>query len=225
MSGVQPVAAAATNWATEGTSELGVDLQGPLTIDSLTRINGRLNNGFYGYAKAGDWSLGVLWATALTFPNGVYGEIGFRNGISATAFALAAKETSGKVYSMDIDVCETGVSNIKEFGLDGYHTFIQCDSRYTDFPEPLDVLYIDGAHTYEGVKADYERHAGNVREGGVIFFHDPMTWPTGVGQFLIERNIFFLPIGCGLGIQWKPFERAQSIRPEHQSETVKVDAG
>ena len=36
----------------------------------------------------------------------------------------------------------------------------------------VDVLFIDGDHSYEGVKRDYEMYSPLVREGGVIGFHD-----------------------------------------------------
>ena len=36
----------------------------------------------------------------------------------------------------------------------------------------LDLLFIDGDHTYEGVKADFELYSGFVKPGGVIAFHD-----------------------------------------------------
>jgi cephalosporin hydroxylase len=36
----------------------------------------------------------------------------------------------------------------------------------------VDVLFIDGDHTYDGVKQDYEMYAPLVRAGGVIAFHD-----------------------------------------------------
>ncbi len=36
----------------------------------------------------------------------------------------------------------------------------------------VDVLFIDGDHTYEGVKRDYEMYSSLVREGGLIAFHD-----------------------------------------------------
>ena len=36
----------------------------------------------------------------------------------------------------------------------------------------LDLLFIDGDHTFDGVKADYELYSGFVRPGGVIAFHD-----------------------------------------------------
>jgi predicted O-methyltransferase YrrM len=38
--------------------------------------------------------------------------------------------------------------------------------------EPLDVLFIDGDHGYEGVRSDFERYADLVRPGGVIGLHD-----------------------------------------------------
>jgi predicted O-methyltransferase YrrM len=37
---------------------------------------------------------------------------------------------------------------------------------------PLDFLFIDGDHTYEGVKRDFEMYGPLVTEGGVIGFHD-----------------------------------------------------
>lgn len=37
---------------------------------------------------------------------------------------------------------------------------------------PLDVLFIDGDHSYEGVKADYTMYGPLVRPGGLIAFHD-----------------------------------------------------
>ena len=38
--------------------------------------------------------------------------------------------------------------------------------------EPLDFLFIDGDHTYEGVKRDFEMYAPLVRKGGIVAFHD-----------------------------------------------------
>jgi cephalosporin hydroxylase len=36
----------------------------------------------------------------------------------------------------------------------------------------IDFLFIDGDHTYEGVKGDFERYAPLVTDGGLIAFHD-----------------------------------------------------
>jgi cephalosporin hydroxylase len=36
----------------------------------------------------------------------------------------------------------------------------------------IDLLFIDGDHTYEGVKADFEKYLHLVKKGGLIAFHD-----------------------------------------------------
>jgi predicted O-methyltransferase YrrM len=36
----------------------------------------------------------------------------------------------------------------------------------------VDFLFIDGDHTYEGVKTDFEMYSGLVRPGGLMAFHD-----------------------------------------------------
>lgn len=41
----------------------------------------------------------------------------------------------------------------------------------------LDFLFIDGDHTYEGVKADFTNYSKFVRSGGIIAFHDIVPHP------------------------------------------------
>jgi predicted O-methyltransferase YrrM len=43
--------------------------------------------------------------------------------------------------------------------------------------ESLDLLFIDGDHTYEGVMSDYEMYGPLVRPGGLIAFHDIVDTP------------------------------------------------
>jgi cephalosporin hydroxylase len=47
--------------------------------------------------------------------------------------------------------------------------------------EPLDFLFIDGDHTYDGVKMDLEMYGPLVRPGGLIGFHDVAHHPDGYG--------------------------------------------
>ncbi len=42
----------------------------------------------------------------------------------------------------------------------------------------VDFLFIDGDHSYDGVKADYENYKGLVRKGGIIVFHDAVGYWT-----------------------------------------------
>jgi predicted O-methyltransferase YrrM len=44
----------------------------------------------------------------------------------------------------------------------------------------LEFLFIDGDHTYEGVKRDFELYSPFVREGGLVAFHDIV--PSGPGR-------------------------------------------
>jgi predicted O-methyltransferase YrrM len=48
----------------------------------------------------------------------------------------------------------------------------------------LDLLFIDGDHSYEGVKRDYELYVSKVKPGGLILFHDATYGP--VARFLSE---------------------------------------
>ena len=42
-------------------------------------------------------------------------------------------------------------------------------------PEGIDFLFIDGDHTYDGVKKDFEMYSPLVRRGGLVAFHDICT--------------------------------------------------
>ncbi len=55
----------------------------------------------------------------------------------------------------------------------------------------LDVLFIDGDHTYNGVKMDFEMYHNLVRRGGVIAFHDICRHPPETG---CEVNKFWCEI-------------------------------
>jgi cephalosporin hydroxylase len=43
--------------------------------------------------------------------------------------------------------------------------------------EKVEFLFIDGDHTYEGVKKDFEMYSPLVRRGGIIAFHDIVVHP------------------------------------------------
>lgn len=41
----------------------------------------------------------------------------------------------------------------------------------------VDLLFIDGDHSYDGVKSDFEMYSPLVRTGGIVAFHDIVTGP------------------------------------------------
>jgi predicted O-methyltransferase YrrM len=50
----------------------------------------------------------------------------------------------------------------------------------------VDFLFIDGDHTYAGVKADFEMYSPLVRPGGLVVFHDICEHP-GVADCQVDR--------------------------------------
>jgi predicted O-methyltransferase YrrM len=59
----------------------------------------------------------------------------------------------------------------------------------------IDFLFIDGDHTYEGVKKDFELYSPMVKSSGLIGFHDiaqhPPEWNVGVDEFFNEiKNLY-----------------------------------
>ena len=81
---------------------------------------------------------------------------------------------------------------------------------------PIDFLFIDGDHTYEGVKQDFLMYFPLVRESGLIAFHDIQTLRDGVGvprfwkeikgTFPGAREFCFGtpgPLGGGIGLMTK----------------------
>jgi predicted O-methyltransferase YrrM len=59
----------------------------------------------------------------------------------------------------------------------------------------IDFLMIDGDHTYNGVKADFELYSKLVRKGGVIAFHDIIDSP-------LHRELF-----CRVDLFWNEIKK------------------
>jgi len=76
-----------------------------------------------------------------------------------------------------------------------------ADVRPT-FDKPIKLLFIDGNHTYEDVKRDYELWEPLVVHGGWILFHDySVEWPD-VKKFVDEfSDIQPVVHGCVAGFQ------------------------
>lgn len=54
---------------------------------------------------------------------------------------------------------------------------------------PIDILHIDGLHTYDAVKSDYLNYKNFLHENSVIMFHDTVSYPQDIGKFFNALNL------------------------------------
>ena len=69
----------------------------------------------------------------------------------------------------------------------------------------IDLLFIDGDHTYEGVKKDFEMYSPLVGQGAIIAFHDIVVHPP--------------ESGCEVSKFWR------EIKDNYESEEIVKDWG
>jgi predicted O-methyltransferase YrrM len=125
----------------------------------------------------------LLFRLARDAQSGPFAEIGRFKGGSTMVFATALPE-GVELWSYDLHVAlrpdmpgsqldaELGAA-LQRYGLDGKVHLLVADSRTADPPPaPLELLFVDGDHSYEGARADYERWRELVRPGGHLLFHD-----------------------------------------------------
>jgi len=116
-------------------------------------------------------------------------EIGVGSRAQSTRTILSAlqEKKEGKLISID----ENSGSRKIDGGVAGYWQLIVGDSHsqrvYDQVKDKkFDVLFIDGDHTYEGVKQDFEMYAPLVKDRGFILMHDVMNINEGVPKFWKE---------------------------------------
>jgi predicted O-methyltransferase YrrM len=64
-------------------------------------------------------------------------------------------------------------SALERYGLDEKVHLVVADSRKVEPPSTeIEVLFVDGDHSYEGARADFDRWGALVRPGGHLLFHD-----------------------------------------------------
>lgn len=145
-------------------------------------------------------------------------EIGSARGYSTCALALACRQNGkGKVFAIDPhlrdiqwadrevdDTYEFLVSRLNDYELSpSWCQVIRATTAEAskDWQKPVDLLFIDGDHSYEGIKLDFETFRPWLGEHSLVIFHDsmwlrygpPNPWddpversPMGVPRFLEE---------------------------------------
>lgn len=143
--------------------------------------------------------LGALYGMALTFNKPCIVEVGVFRGGSTRAFLLAARRRKGWVVSIDTADRYAAIPN----ELHDRWTLVvgrSDDQRvYGDVQrvmrdpargnsDRIDLLFIDGEHTYDCAKKDLVWYGQHVRPGGMIVMDD--CWPMfpGVLQAFNEQQ-------------------------------------
>ena len=149
----------------------------------------------------------AMWLTSVLRPE-VMVELGTYRGTSYCGFcqAISSLKLSTRAFAVDSWQGDPhngyyGPEVLQE--LRNYHdhrygafstllpmTFDEAASRFSD--GEIDLLHIDGYHTYEAVRHDFETWQSKVSSRGVILFHDVM-----------ERNLDF-----GVWRLWKELRRS-----------------
>jgi predicted O-methyltransferase YrrM len=126
-------------------------------------------------------------------------ELGTGLGRSTAAMAYACKGTSRKIYTVDNYVqgvkftnevqadwsTQSAQDNINKLGLSNYVQFFNCDTTDPNLilaiPTPIQMIFIDAGHSYEGVKKDIEFWKPYIATDGIICGHDwSFAYPEGI---------------------------------------------
>lgn len=151
-------------------------------------------------------------------------ELGTFKGYSLFSFSQAAKDFNLETRINAIDTWE-GDKHAGFFGEELYHIFQKIKAKYykgvniiihkklfdkaiEDFNDKsIDILHIDGLHTYEAVKHDFNTWLPKVKENGVIMLHDvcEKSDDFGVYKLWIElktkyKNTITFKYSHGLGV-------------------------
>lgn len=175
-------------------------------------------------------------------------ELGTFKGTSLYSFTQSVKDAQLETQLFAVDAWEgdanTGYYNSGDFTVDLYtHVsntlqtfypeqrvklmkmwFIEAREYFVD--KSIDILHIDGLHTYEAVKEDYETWKDKVSDDGVILFHDILVPEFGVKELWAEiksahPEYFYLdfPHHSGLGVLIKS-QKVASLFESHTKEAL-----
>ena len=180
-----------------------------------TQIEGLIN------AEEAHW----LAEAALGIPHGVIVEIGSWKGRSTRVLGAAALDTGGVVFAVDAwcgsasEEADSLVNRVPGHEAFDYFSRANADLITAGYIVPLhtyshqaaralarvgmagqiDMLWVDGDHLYESVKADLDAWLPLVKPGGLVCGHD-------YGRDYLQRAVHehFAPevVGCDAGSIW-----------------------
>lgn len=131
----------------------------------------------------------LLYGLARSIKPKVCVEIGSARGKSACAVGLALRRNGyGKLYAIDphsttnwndtnsVDSFAIITGHLCKAGVTKYVEIVRKTSveAAKGWNQKIDLIFIDGDHSYEGVRADWELFLPHLSEFGVVVFHDTL---------------------------------------------------
>jgi predicted O-methyltransferase YrrM len=152
-------------------------------------------------------------------------ELGVDYGFSTCCLALAG---IGDLYAIDWfagdsytgfrDTKQDVERHLSELELINVHLMATSfQDALNNWTFPIDILHIDGYHTYDAVKNDYDGWSTFLNDGGVILMHD-----TNIEWFGVKDHFDEIPVtkvnffnSCGLGVISTDTELLNDIRSKY----------
>lgn len=153
-------------------------------------------------------------------------ELGSHYGMSFFTFCQSIKDhhVDGLAYAVDTwegddhtgpygeDVFSGVQAHLREhyrgFSYQLRMTFAEARTQFRD--ESIDLVHIDGFHSYEAVRTDFDTWYPAVRPGGIVLFHDIRARLDGFGvwrfwdELEADHETFAFNHGFGLGVLRRP---------------------
>lgn len=110
----------------------------------------------------------ILYKYCKKMHNGILLEIGRKHGGSTVL--MAAPLDDGHLYSIDIVMHKCVAEYTSSYS--NKITFITGNSKEIEWDTQIDLVFIDGDHSYIGVKNDIEKFVPYVKKNGYLVLHD-----------------------------------------------------
>ena len=140
------------------------------------------------FIRLDPWEMEYLFMVARKARTGIL-ETGRFNGGSLFVMACAADEGI-PIHSIDIAPKNDDLLReiLAQHCPKAKVNIITGDSQHSQYPEigKVDVLFIDGDHTYEGCMADIQNWYPSLRANGHLVFHDSYLGPHGVQEAIAD---------------------------------------